>query len=139
MRRSHRRAKGVAAVELALLRPVLMAVLLGIMEWGWLFMQQFSVVNAVREGTRIGVTVPPSAVPDPATAAIAAAKLALINEHVPNAGTATVTAAIAAQPGPPAFNALTVTVKVPYTPLIGYVPTVSSLHYTMTMMMEQQN
>ncbi|MHA7177553.1 TadE/TadG family type IV pilus assembly protein [Arthrobacter sp. Sr24] len=44
--------RGAAAVEFALVLPVLLGVLLGIMEFGFLFNQQISASNAAREGAR---------------------------------------------------------------------------------------
>ena len=46
---------GVAAVEFALILPVLMTLLLGIIDWGYFFFLSETVVNAAREGARIGV------------------------------------------------------------------------------------
>jgi Flp pilus assembly protein TadG len=47
--------RGAAAVELAVVSPVLFAMLFGIIEFGWLFTVQHTMVNAAREGARLGV------------------------------------------------------------------------------------
>ena len=46
------RQRGAAAVEFALVLPVLVALLLGIMEFGYMFYAQASVSNAARAGVR---------------------------------------------------------------------------------------
>jgi Flp pilus assembly protein TadG len=42
-------------VELAIVSPLLFAMLFGIIEFGWLFTAQHTMVNAAREGARLGV------------------------------------------------------------------------------------
>ena len=46
------RERGAAAVEFAILLPFLMILLMGIMEFGYLFVQQASVSNVARVGAR---------------------------------------------------------------------------------------
>ena len=50
--------RGASALEFALTLPVVMVVLAGILEYGWYLFQLANVVHALRDGTRIGVTVP---------------------------------------------------------------------------------
>lgn len=45
--------RGAAAVEFALLAPVLIMILLGIMEFGRAYNAQISLTNAAREGVRV--------------------------------------------------------------------------------------
>ena len=47
--------RGAVAVELAVVAPLLFAILFGIIEFGWMFTVQHTMVNAAREGARIGV------------------------------------------------------------------------------------
>ncbi|WP_242333416.1 MULTISPECIES: TadE family protein [unclassified Anaeromyxobacter] len=47
-------ARGAAAVEFALVVPVLMLLCLGAIEWGFHFFQREIIVNAAREGARAG-------------------------------------------------------------------------------------
>jgi hypothetical protein len=49
------REKGASAVEFALVLPLLLTLVFGIMEAGWLFAQQVEVRNAAREGGRLAV------------------------------------------------------------------------------------
>ncbi|POH74855.1 TadE/TadG family type IV pilus assembly protein [Arthrobacter glacialis] len=46
------RERGAAAVEAAFILPVLLLLVIGIMEFGFLFNQQISATNAAREGAR---------------------------------------------------------------------------------------
>ncbi|MBV1779101.1 pilus assembly protein [Paeniglutamicibacter sp. ABSL32-1] len=52
MQRAAKREEGASAVEFALVLPVLITLLLGIMEFGFFFNQQISVTQAAREGAR---------------------------------------------------------------------------------------
>ena len=45
--------KGQSLVEFALVLPVLMMILLGIIEFGWLFNAQITLTSAAREGARV--------------------------------------------------------------------------------------
>ena len=56
----HRDA-GAAAVELALVAPLLMLLIAGLINFGFLFSQQLTLNNAVREGARRAVVLDPSA------------------------------------------------------------------------------
>ena len=49
------RTEGAVAVEFAILLPVLIAVLFGIIDFGDLFMKEHLITNASREGARYGV------------------------------------------------------------------------------------
>lgn len=49
-----RAARGASAVEFALVLPLLLAVVLGAIDWGYYFFVEQVVVNAAREGARVG-------------------------------------------------------------------------------------
>jgi hypothetical protein len=49
------REKGASAVEFAIVLPLLVLLVFGIMEAGWLFAQQVELRNATREGARLAV------------------------------------------------------------------------------------
>lgn len=51
----HRR--GIAIVEIALSLLLLILILLGVLEYGWLFVRYQQVRNAARDGARVGVTL----------------------------------------------------------------------------------
>lgn len=55
--------RAAAAVELAIITPVLLTMLFGIIEYGWLFTVRQSVVTAAREGARVAA-LPGSTKPD---------------------------------------------------------------------------
>lgn len=52
---SAQRKRGVAVVEMAVVLPLLLALVFGIIEFGWVFMIRQTVVNAAREGCRTAV------------------------------------------------------------------------------------
>jgi len=47
--------RGVAVVEFAVVLPLLLTVLFGIIEYGWVFMVRQTLQTAAREGVRVGV------------------------------------------------------------------------------------
>ena len=49
---------GAAALEMALLLPLLLLLIMGILEFGYVFFVDLTLTNAVREGARVGVVVP---------------------------------------------------------------------------------
>lgn len=53
--RRRTRARGAALVEFAVVCPLLMTILFGIMEYGYVFLVQQTLTNAAREGCRIAV------------------------------------------------------------------------------------
>jgi Flp pilus assembly protein TadG len=53
---SHRLRRGLAIVEMALALILLMLILLGVLEYGWLFVRYQQVRNTARHGARVGVT-----------------------------------------------------------------------------------
>jgi hypothetical protein len=55
------RIRGAAQIEMALVLPVLMLFIYGIMEYGWMFYHRTSVQEALRQGCRLGATLDPEA------------------------------------------------------------------------------
>ena len=49
-----KRENGQSAVEFALVLPILLLIVCGILDFGWLFYNQLSVENACREVARVG-------------------------------------------------------------------------------------
>jgi Flp pilus assembly protein TadG len=128
------RERGAAAVEFALILPVLLAVVFGIMEYGWIFYQQFNLAGAVRDGLRQGVTVAQSPPNAPGAFAIQKAQSDLQTLGIAP-GTVTLTATYA---GSSPTKTMTLTATMTYRKLIGFVPTPARLQYAMTMMLELQ-
>lgn len=56
--------RGGAAVELALILPVLMALMLGALEWGWYLDQSLAVVHVARDAAYAGALTPAARGPD---------------------------------------------------------------------------
>ncbi len=54
-KRLRRSQRGQTLVEFALILPILILILFGILEFGRIFYSYISITNAVREGARIGV------------------------------------------------------------------------------------
>ncbi len=54
MRATRKGGRGAAAVEFALVLPLLLMVVLGTIDWGWYFFVSQVVTNAAREGARVG-------------------------------------------------------------------------------------
>ena len=54
-RRGPKRARASAAVEFAVVFPVLILILFGIIEFGWMFGVRLTMSNAAREGCRVAV------------------------------------------------------------------------------------
>lgn len=50
------RRRGSTLLEFALIVPILIAILLGIMEFGWYVKNQLTIANATREGARVAAT-----------------------------------------------------------------------------------
>jgi Flp pilus assembly protein TadG len=66
--------RGAAVVELALLMPLLILIILGMIEMGWLVMKQSEITNAARAGARYAalpsVTDPGQVTSDPTSPAL---------------------------------------------------------------------
>lgn len=54
--RGLRGTEGVSAVEFGLVLPLLLMILLGIIDYGWVFFVRLNMTNAAREGARVGAT-----------------------------------------------------------------------------------
>ena len=63
LRRMSRGDSGASAVEFALIVPLLMLIIFGIINFGILFSQQITINNGVREGARRAVVADPAAPP----------------------------------------------------------------------------
>lgn len=132
LRRCARSRRGSNAVEFALILPILITLLAGIVEWGWTLNQQMMVVQAAREGARAGVSTPRD--DDPETAAQARVVQSL-NDMGLNGSAATVTVSIV---GAYPDELLQVNLALPHQPIIGLVPIPVDLKAALTMRLEEQ-
>ncbi len=55
-RRHHRGRRGQSLVEFAVTLPIFLLILSGILDFGFLLYSRMTVINAVREGARVGIT-----------------------------------------------------------------------------------
>lgn len=126
--------RGAAAVEFALVFPLLAAIVFGTVEYGWLLLQQFNVASAVRDGLRQGVTVAQETTPDPRATAVRVAQADLNKLGIPS-NTVVLTASYS---GTSPMKTMTLSADLTYKKLTGFVPTPAHLKYAMTMMLELQ-
>jgi len=135
MERSNRRRarRGSRAVEFALILPVLLAFLFGIMDYGWFFNQQIAMSSAVRDGARAGSTAPQDMGADPVLAAEQAVTRALAA-----AGFRGEVAVNVILVGAAPDQAIEVAASAPYESLTGFVPVPDYVAAQLTMRMEDQ-
>ncbi len=111
-----RSESGASAVEFALLLPVLMLLLFGIIEFGLALHRQTILTNASREGARLGIvqSSPPIT---------AAAVDTVIDNYLGPAGIppATVSRNIVGVPGSVTGAPVIVTLTLPYTPITKFI------------------
>lgn len=124
--------RGSNAVEFALILPILITLFAGIVEWGWTLNQQMMVVQAAREGARVGASTPRDEDPEGAASARVVESL---NDMGLNGGAASVTATIT---GAYPDELIQVTLALPHQPIIGLVPIPVDLKAALTMRLEEQ-
>jgi Flp pilus assembly protein TadG len=126
-RRRKRKEDGVSAVEFGLVLPLFIIILLGIMDYGWVYYVKLTMTNAAREGARVGVTKEDTAtaVADGKTATLAYMQAAGFSVPADDV-TADLTDGIT----------LTVNVNINFKPLVGFVPTPPTLSATAAMRWE---
>lgn len=118
--------RGVAAAEFALLLPVLLTILFGIIEFGMIMYSREIVTNAAREGARAGIVQGPPKRTVGEISSIAQNYLTSTGVN-PADVTFTVTGAGLLNP-----NSLTVQATYPYNFLIPYLPMVVGIPNPLT-------
>lgn len=132
------RREGVAAIEFALLVPVLVLIIMGIVEYGWLLYRRSEATRAVREGVRYAVVMPQTNVPDPITLAESRCEdvLTQLNFDLSDA-TIEATATDITGDANGVLDTLTLTLSMPYRPITGgLVPTPGNMSVSMSMMLQ---
>lgn len=133
-----RARRGASAIEFALCLPIFLAIVFSVIEYGWVFFQQANVIASVREGVRYAVTLPQNGSPSPDEAAIDRVRNTLLGVGYTSGqvSRATITATYN---GSTPEETLTVAADVPYTSIIGLIPTPPTIHAEMTMILELQD
>ncbi len=129
--------QGSTAIEFALTLPILVVILAGVLEYGWYLFQLSNVVHALRDGTRIGVTVPRGDSVSPEARATDHAREVLNGLGVPcsESGGCLVQAIIAPVDD---VEVMELTIEVEYEPMIGLLPHPGQLRGVFTMMMQEE-
>lgn len=129
------RVRGAAAVELALVLILLLPLVMGLLEYGWMFLKSQEIASAARDGARIAAT-------ESGTNALVQA---YVTQAMANAGLSSSGYSVALTPGNVASAApgtpVQVTVTVPYanislTNLTSLIPTPTDLAGSTSMVKE---
>lgn len=123
------RRRGANAIEFALILPVLLAILSGIVDYGWIYMIRTAATSAARAGARVGALTPQAQGPD--VGAADAADDAWTGMGVPITPTI-----VAFRSGTPQL--MVVRIQVNAFTLFGLVGGPSSIEVTATQQMEDQ-
>jgi Flp pilus assembly protein TadG len=129
-----RSRRGHAHLEFALVLPVLLLIIYGIMEYGWMFFQRTAVQEAARVGCRRGATVSPNL---DYAAVVEQATLAAFDRLGVDCDRALCTVTTEALGEEPRLQ-LQCTVSVVYVPLLTIVPTPERLSSGFQYYFEQQ-
>lgn len=128
--------RGSNAIEFGLTAPVFFAIILGIMDYGWLFANQAGINNAASMGCREGALIDP-AVGSPvgiANAEVSSRAALFCTGAACSYSVVDLQTGIYAVPN----RTLTCTVTMTYSPLIGFVPVPASLTSTSYYRLEWQ-
>jgi hypothetical protein len=127
--RSRTNRHGSSALEFALIAPVLLTLMTGIMDYSWYMTQRSAVVFATQDGARGAVIAGSTGTPIPV--GVARVKAGLTQAGF-DSSLATVTVTTTGQVGEPVI----VTTVVPFKKLVGLVPTPPNLAASATMLLD---
>lgn len=131
-------AGGGAAIEFAIILPLFLAVLFGIIDYGWYFYQRYALDAAVRDGTRYGVTFASGLAWSNAKTR-ATTDMSAAGSPINSAAVTWLPVAASNQISGIAPSAtLTFGAQLPFNPLVGFVPLPTLVQYQMTMLLEIQ-
>ncbi len=135
-----RNRRGGAAVEFAMVAPVLLTLLAGVLEWGRFATQQLSVLHAVREGARMGSGLTDTWLEDDESGsellvmAEDRVRAVLAEAGLDGDGATVNTSILTTEEG---IELIHVEVAVQYQPLVELVPTPENLQGQLAMMVEE--
>ena len=128
--------RGTAAVEMAVVTPLLLLLTFGLLEYGWLFLKSEQITNAARSGARYAATAVVTTSGQVTGSGSPAVQFLTASGIPVTAGTITVPTGVTPGTG----NPVTVTVTVPYSSIkfTGFplLPTPTSITATVTMAKE---
>ena len=124
LNRGRRRRTGSTLLEFALVLPVLIALIIGIMEFGWLVYNNMTIANAAREGARSAslgnLTATVNAL---VTSRVSPLSVTTTIEHSIDGGATYVTTSNKASANNAPFGALIrVSIRYRFRPLTGFFP-----------------
>lgn len=127
--------RGAAAVEFALTMPVLLVMIFGVLDLSWYIRGATAVVNATREGLRMGVTVAQEDGPDAMADEQIQAVLLGYGIDCEGAYACEIEVTSTQVDG---LDALTANASISFLPLVGLTPAPELVRATLTMALEDQ-
>ena len=129
--------RGSHAIEFALVLPILLSIVSGIVDYGQFYSSALSVINATREGGRSGAADDSDVSPDACTTAENATVTALHGAGFSTATTSNVSAAVTVD-GTTGDKILTVNSQLNFSRLFGLVPAPNQLKGRIVVRLEDQ-
>lgn len=130
--------RGNASIEFALVAPVVVTLLGGVVEWGQFTTQELAVIHAVREGARLGAAEGGALIEEGSNAELAALVESRVQSVLVDMGqdgdAANVNTAVDLFEG---HNLITVSCSLDYAPVFSLVPSPGSLSSELTMLVEE--
>lgn len=126
--------RGSAMLEFALCTPILLSLFSAVVDYGWYFQQRAMLIDALRDGSRIGVSA--SSGEDPVHLAEVSARQAIMNAGYADASRITFTSEMIRVDGD---YSVQLTLFVPFEPVAGLIPCPDRMEVSRTMMLERQD
>ncbi|MCP4809424.1 MAG: pilus assembly protein [Proteobacteria bacterium] len=128
--------RGANAIEFALVLPVFLTIVLGMMEFSWAFFIRTAVITAVSDGCRAGAVVHPE--DDWETEALDRMTLVLAQYNIDCEDNSVSCESFATSSGDSPEESIDCRLEVNYEPLIGYVPVPTEVASEATILFELQ-
>jgi Flp pilus assembly protein TadG len=127
-------------VEFALIMPIFIAILCGMIDWSNYFYQRYALSVAIRDGIRAGVGVLATATPDDAWTTAQKRAYAVLSTTQTIDPTKVIWGPTTHYGSAPPTMTVTLSASLPYVPLIGFTMLgTKTMSYSMTMMLELNN